>query len=749
MNNKAIVEISGVDKTKAAIDSAKRNLQSLGDKVGALPARFGTLGTAIAAAFTAVTIKGAIDTLDKLDDLSEKTGIAVESLSMLRYAGEVTGTPLEAIALSTKKLAASMAEAAGGNKEAAATFKAVGVEVKNADGSLRSQDAVLLDLADRFQGYEDGAAQAALAQRLFGKSGADMIPLLNQGSNGIRALRGEAEALGLVYGGELAKQAAQFNDNIKKLESSAEAAKVQLAGGLLPILNGLVETFIALKREGVVLTAIEQAFLGWSKYLPIVSGIAQAINMIRGGGALTGKPGEDINALMKERERIERSRKFAEGKGLPTKGFDSDLSRVNDLLRLSRVYQATEAAFTGDTGDAMSRRAGRRGAAPVIGGGGGSDKAKADAEREAKEQAKVLAELAGLSGNFAEDWARRNEMFKSGKLTLDQLVDAQGKLLAQQPFMQERAKAEKDLADTREKAAALADKSLGVLIAENEALAASNLTLGEQIEMIGLNEKQVAALTLARMDANISRKEEALIQAKNIEGNEREIEQLERQLNLLRAQRGKTGEKFTKEEGASEAATMRGDFRDAIKAGFQDGKKFIPGFVDALASTLKTRLADALADGLTDGLFGGQGGGKAGGGGFGGFAGFIKGALDPSTWGFGAGGGGFDFAAAGAMDNFLGFASGGDHRGGFRIVGERGPELEVTGPSRIFNAMQTRDILGGAAAGRQGAGGQPVSVTNNYTVGDVATVSRLRAELELSERRTVRAIQAARSRYGD
>jgi hypothetical protein len=189
MNNKAIVEISGVDKTKAAIDSAKRNLQSLGDKVGALPARFGTLGTAIAAAFTAVTIKGAIDTLDKLDDLSEKTGIAVESLSMLRYAGEVTGTPLEAIALSTKKLAASMAEAAGGNKEAAATFKAVGVEVKNADGSLRSQDAVLLDLADRFQGYEDGAAKAALAQRLFGKSGADMIPLLNQGSNGIRALR--------------------------------------------------------------------------------------------------------------------------------------------------------------------------------------------------------------------------------------------------------------------------------------------------------------------------------------------------------------------------------------------------------------------------------------------------------------------------------------------------------------------------------------------------------------------------------
>ena len=45
-----------------------------------------------------------------------------------------------------------------------------------------------------------------------------------------------------------------------------------------------------------------------------------------------------------------------------------------------------------------------------------------------------------------------------------------------------------------------------------------------------------------------------------------------------------------------------------------------------------------------------------------------------------------------------GFASGGDHAGGIRLVGEQGPELEVTGPSRIFNADQTASMLrsGGA-----------------------------------------------------
>ena len=40
-----------------------------------------------------------------------------------------------------------------------------------------------------------------------------------------------------------------------------------------------------------------------------------------------------------------------------------------------------------------------------------------------------------------------------------------------------------------------------------------------------------------------------------------------------------------------------------------------------------------------------------------------------------------------------GFAGGGDHAGGWRLVGEDGPELEATGPSRIFNAGQTRDLM--------------------------------------------------------
>ena len=60
-----------------------------------------------------------------------------------------------------------------------------------------------------------------------------------------------------------------------------------------------------------------------------------------------------------------------------------------------------------------------------------------------------------------------------------------------------------------------------------------------------------------------------------------------------------------------------------------------------------------------------------------------------------------DIARIGHAGGIPGFAGGGDFAGGLRVVGESGPELEATGPSRIFNAAQTRSLLqsGGAGGG--------------------------------------------------
>lgn len=246
----AKIVVSAVDQTKAAIDSAKRNLSSLSEMATSMASRMGTLGVAVGAAFSAGSLMSVIDMLDKLDDMAEKTGVSVESLSRLRYAGESVGTTQEQLAVGLTKLTRLMGEAAGGNDQAALTFKTLGVEIANADGSLRGTDQVLSDVAQRFSGWDNGAAKAAIAMKVFGKSGEDMIPMLNLGADGIQSMGEQAEKLGGIFSGDVAKAAADFNDNLTQIRFGTEAAKVQIAASLLPTLNELAKAMVDVRSNG-------------------------------------------------------------------------------------------------------------------------------------------------------------------------------------------------------------------------------------------------------------------------------------------------------------------------------------------------------------------------------------------------------------------------------------------------------------------------------------------------------------------
>jgi len=215
----------------------------------------GAIGAGLSVAGFTAFIKAAIDTLDSLDDMAEKTGIAVEELAALRYAGEVAGTNTESLAKGIQKLTLNMAAAAGGGKEQAAVFDTLGVRVKNLDGTLRGTDAVLGDVADRFASFRDRPEKAALAVELFGKSGAELIPVLNRGSAGIADLRAEAQRLGVVMDGDVAGQAAAFNDDLVRMRLNAEAAASTIARELLPTLNALTGEFLAAQNGEAALSS--------------------------------------------------------------------------------------------------------------------------------------------------------------------------------------------------------------------------------------------------------------------------------------------------------------------------------------------------------------------------------------------------------------------------------------------------------------------------------------------------------------
>ena len=232
--DRAQLLITAVDQTRSAFDSIRGNLAKLGDESNRVKGLLAGLGVSLSVAGFATMIKSAIDAADHLNKLSQKIGISVEALSTLRFAAQLSDVSLETLQKGIKGLSQNIAEANTGVGDGAQVFDALGISVKNADGSMKSTEAVLLQVADVFANLEDGAVKTALAVKLFSKSGMDMIPFLNQGAAGINQLTAEAERLGLKLTTETARSAEAFNDNLTALKASSSALGIVLARDFLP-----------------------------------------------------------------------------------------------------------------------------------------------------------------------------------------------------------------------------------------------------------------------------------------------------------------------------------------------------------------------------------------------------------------------------------------------------------------------------------------------------------------------------------
>lgn len=203
-------------------------------------------GAAVAAGLAVATgVKQAIDRADELAKASQKWGVPIEQLSALKHAADLSGVSFESLGTSLSKLSRNMSEAAGGGtSEAARAFEALGISVKDSSGNLKSSQQVMLEVSDKFKGMEDGAGKTALAMAVFGRSGAELIPLLNSGAAGITEMTDEARKLGLVMDSETGKAAENFNDNLTRLNRVWEGFINQLLPALLPSLNMVTNSLV-------------------------------------------------------------------------------------------------------------------------------------------------------------------------------------------------------------------------------------------------------------------------------------------------------------------------------------------------------------------------------------------------------------------------------------------------------------------------------------------------------------------------
>jgi len=243
---------------RAAYVSQQR-MDSMVQSVKAAGAMVGGALAAGAGAF-AVQMRSIVNTADETGKAANALGMTTEALSGLRYAAQMSGVDNAKLAESINKLNAA---AASGNE----AFGAMGVSVKNADGSLKTADVLLKEVAEKFAGYRDGAEKSALAQKLFGETGAQLIPLLNSGASGITAMTDEARSLGIVLSQETTQAAAAVNDNFTRMQKAQEGIVTQITAAMLPTIQNLSDKLVDAAKNSKLMEDVSRSLATGLKLL--------------------------------------------------------------------------------------------------------------------------------------------------------------------------------------------------------------------------------------------------------------------------------------------------------------------------------------------------------------------------------------------------------------------------------------------------------------------------------------------------
>lgn len=246
LNNRLRVlgEAAGISRVGKAFGVVRKSVGGVITEVGKLGAKIAGLGAIVGGVFGFI-VKKTADYGNAAAKTAQRVGVSATAWQELAYVAEQSDVSIEGLETSLGRLNRNLTAAATGNKTAMTWFKRAGVEIRDSSGRVKTADQVLDEMADTFQKYPDGAKKTAVAIALLGRTGADMIPMLNVGSQGIADLKQEAHDLALVLGDGIPKASEEFSDNILRLWKSLQGLAYTIGSELIPIFD---EVVVALKE---------------------------------------------------------------------------------------------------------------------------------------------------------------------------------------------------------------------------------------------------------------------------------------------------------------------------------------------------------------------------------------------------------------------------------------------------------------------------------------------------------------------
>lgn len=311
--------------TKRAAKIAQQRAKEI-DEAFAKAGRAIGLSLAAGAAAAAAAFKATTNRMDELSKAAARASLPTEDFSRLAYAADLADVSMQDLQGAFGRLAKAQADALSGTGEQADAFRALGIEVKNADGSLRNTGDVFREFADKFQQFQGSPEIVAVGMRLFGRSFQNLIPLLKDGAAGLREAGEEADAFGVTLSTQAGQNAERFNDNLTRLAASARGLAMSLTAELLPTLNDLIERFLSARAAGIGFAdALDIAanIKGFGTLDEKIAEVQRRLNDAQ-SGKWTGIFGTDVKGLQAELEKLLALKNRLVGKEMG--GYESSIN---------------------------------------------------------------------------------------------------------------------------------------------------------------------------------------------------------------------------------------------------------------------------------------------------------------------------------------------------------------------------------------------------------------------------------------
>ncbi|HEY0915654.1 MAG TPA: hypothetical protein VGE22_12355 [Solimonas sp.] len=532
----AKIVLTAEDRTKAAFASAKKSLAGINEMVEAAGLSFAALGAAGSIAGMVAMVKRINDGVDALNDLKDATGASIENISGLEDVADRFGHNFDSAGQILVKFNQALTQTIRPGSDAEKVLTAIGLSARE----LREIDPAqaLLVTAKALNQFADDGEKARAMQLLFGRSVQEAAPFLKD-----LAEQGE---LVVKVTAEQAEEAERFNLQLFALQTSTKDFGRDLASIALPALNDVLSTLTATDTAAGSLgktigsglrVALQTISVMGHEVAFVFQGVGREIGGIAAQIAALARGDFKGFSAISEAMREDAARARREN--------DAAIARVmngDQMAGINAEAARLEAQYYGGTG--------RKGVSLSL-PNDPDTKAIAAAKKELQEQAKVLADLRGLTVTFTEDWQRLNRMYAAGKISLGELTVAQAGLLKQQPAVkaghEERLRLLKAEIEAQQQwneeltTAYVADSKVREQFALNiteqsQALNEANEQLRLEAQLIGATERErQVAIEHLRIEQQLRKDMAALDANTSFNESQREIERARLQRNAERA----------------------------------------------------------------------------------------------------------------------------------------------------------------------------------------------------------------------